>query len=432
MVRDHVKHARRSQSRAALRASNRDVRNAWLVRAAGALSLTVLPLLLSCAPESPMAPTQLVAIGDGVAFGVWTPTGTDTCTKAIHDSYSTVGPDSLRYPTWHPPVDPETGCTFGHEHGRDPRGSDLYREVGDIPFAYANQHLMESGFGAVRNEDHVGHKIEWENDVEMRPGEGGVAVISVRCDVMVKMHQGSHSRDAFTNNMHEVAYHIRCSDGTGFSATVLTPIGPAGELTASCDREREIHVGTATPPNSPNGGGHRAIPDVACIQQHVMGGTRPNFDAALHESWEISVGLTTTNGRTLAAFNPYFQVTDPSRYYDPAAPNVTARPIDLCKNALYTNRDRCQGIGADVTWDSPNSPFKGVRRFVDINGNFVGNADGPTVWYTDPLGRRGRTEWFPGAIRQWIASHSNNGLDLHGPVIGQNRSYNGPGVRAPN
>jgi hypothetical protein len=266
----------------------------------------------------------------------------------------------------------------------------------------------------------------------MRPGEGGVAVISVRCDVLVKMHQGSHSRDAFTNNMHEVAYHIRCSDGTGFSATALTPIGPAGELTASCDRERDVHVGTPTPPNSPNGGGHRAIPDLACVQQHVMGGTRPNFDAALHESWEISVGLTTTNGRTLVAFNPYFQLMDPSRYYDPAAPNVTARPIDLCKNPLYANRDRCQGVGADVTWDSPSSPFKGVRRFVDINGNFVGNADGPTVWYTDPLGRRGRTEWFPGAIRQWIASHSNNGLDLHGPVIGQNRSYNGPGVRAPN
>ena len=407
-------------------------RNARLVRAPGALALTLLPLVLSCGPDMPTGPVQFTAVGDGVAFGVWTPGGTDTCTKAIHDKFSTVGPDSLRYPTWHPPVDPDTGCTFGHEHGRDPHGSDLYREVGDIPFGYANQHLMESGFGAVRNEDHVGHKVEWENDIEMTPGNGGGSVISVRCDVLVKMHQGSHSRDAFTNNMHEVAYHIRCSDGTGFSATVLTPIGQAGELTASCNREREIMVGTPTPPNSPNGGGHRAIPDLACIQQHVMNGSRPNFDAALHESWEISVNLVAANGRTLVGFNPYFQVTDPSRYYDPAAPNVTARPIDLCQNVSFTNRDRCQGVGAGVTWDSPNSPFKGVRRFVDINGNFIGNADGPNVWYTDPLGRRGRTEPFPGSIRQWIAQHSNNGLDLHGPAIGQNRNYNGPGVRAPN
>src|SRR5688572_18041237 len=96
-----------------------------------ALSLALL-LLTSC--ESTTSPEPIVALGDAVAFGIWTPAGTDTCSKAIHDSYSTVGPDQLRYPTWHPPVDPVTGCTFGHEHGRDPSGSDLYDLVGDIPF----------------------------------------------------------------------------------------------------------------------------------------------------------------------------------------------------------------------------------------------------------------------------------------------------------
>ena len=397
-----------------------------------ALSLALLLLLTSC--ESTTSPEPIVALGDAVAFGIWTPAGTDTCSKAIHDSYSTVGPDQLRYPTWHPPVDPVTGCTFGHEHGRDPSGSDLYDMVGDIPFGYANQHLMESGFGAVRNEDHVGHKVEWENDMEMSVGEGGSAVISVRCDVLVKMHQGTHSPDAFTNNMHEVAYHIRCSDGTGFSATVLTPIGDAGELVSSCDRERDIFAGTPTPPNSPNGGGHRAIPDQSCVMQHVLdGSSRPSFDQALHESWEISVSLRAANGQTLVGFNPYFQVTDPSRYYDPAAPRSMSRPIDLCALSALRGRDRCSGLPATpVAWDSPDSPFKGVRRFVDINGNDVRNAGGPNVWYTDPLGRNGRTEPFAGSIRQWIASRSNAGLDLHGPVIGQSRNYNGPGVRAPN
>ena len=33
--------------------------------------------------------------------------------------------------------------------------------------------------------------------------------------------------------------------------------------------------------------------------------------------------------------------------------------------------------------------------------------------------------------RQWVAIRDNSGLDLHGPVIG-NRSYDAPGVRAPN
>jgi hypothetical protein len=193
-----------------------------------------------------------------------------------------------------------------------------------------------------------------------------------------------------------------------------------------------MFVGVPTPPTSPNGGGHRAIPDVACVQQHVMnGGAR--FDQALHESWEISVSLNAVGGRTLVAFNPYFQVTDPSRYYDPAAPNVTARPVDLCNLPSIHGRDRCRGLPeTGVSWDDARSPFKGVRRFVDVNGNDIRNDGGANVWYTDALGRNGRTEPFPGSIRQWIASHSNNGLDLHGAEMGRNRSYNAPGVRAPN
>ena len=160
---------------------------------------------------------------------------------------------------------------------------------------------------------------------------------------------------------------------------------------------------------------------------------RPRFDAALRESWEISASLRAENGRTLVSFNPYFQVEDPSRYYDPAAEKSLARPIDLCYRDGLRGRDRCEGLPPDpISWDDPRSPFKGVRRFVDINGNNVRNANGPHVWYTDPLGRHGSPEPFPGSIRQWIAVHDNEGLDLHGPVIGRNRDYDAPGVRAPN
>jgi hypothetical protein len=374
-------------------------------------------------------------IGDAVAFGVWSPTGTDTCTPAVHDQYSTVGPDGLRYPTWHPAVDPTTGCTFGHEHGRDPSGSDLYGEVGAIPFGYANQHLEEGGFGAPRNEDHVGHKVEWENDMMMSVGGAGTNVISIECDLLTKMHQGTHSPDAFTNNMHEVAYHIRCSDGTGFSATLLTPIGTPGELVVGCDRDIHIPAGTANPSISPDGGGKRAIPETTCIEERVLNPTdgRPRFDSALRESWEISASLRTDNGQRLASFNPYFQVMDPSRFYDAAAPNAIGRPIDLCYLPGLVGEDRCETVGADsVGWDSPRSPFKGVRRFVDVNSNRVSNADGPNIWYTDALGRNGRTEPFPGSIRQWVASRDNEGLSLSGPVIGRSRDYDAPGVRAPN
>ena len=75
------------------------------------------------------------------AYGQWTPSHWDTCSKEIHDRYSVVGPDGKLYPTWHPPIDPQTGCRFGHEHGRDPSGSNLYSTTGPIPFGVANEAL---------------------------------------------------------------------------------------------------------------------------------------------------------------------------------------------------------------------------------------------------------------------------------------------------
>jgi hypothetical protein len=397
----------------------------------------VLWICTSCDGSGATGPLfeEPAAIGDAMALGLWSPSGPDTCSREIHDSYSVVGPDGLRYPTWHPPVDPATGCTFGHEHGRDPSGSRLHTVVGPIPFGYANEHLVHSGFGAHRHEDHVGHKIEWENDMPMRVAGSGTATLDVRCDVLTKLHQGTHSADAFTNNMHEVVYHVRCNDGTGFSATLLTPIGTAGELVVSCDRDVRITAGTATPPNSPNGGGRRAVPDIGCVGEHVLrsDGERPRFDRALRESWEISASLRRENGRTLVSFNPYYQVMDPSRYYDPALEGAVGRPIDLCYEPGVEGRDRCDGVPAErISWNDPRSPFKGVRRFVDVNANNIRNADGPEVWYTDPLGRNARTEPFPGSIRQWVARRDNSGLDLHGIVMGRDRSYDGPGVRAPN
>lgn len=407
----------------------------WMTRAR--LVVVVVWAGASCDPADATAPLfeEPEAVGDAMALGLWAPSGPDTCSAEIHDSYYVVGPDGLRYPTWHPAVDPGTGCTFGHEHGRDPSGSDLFAEVGPIPFGYANEHLERSGFGAHRHEDHVGHKIEWENDMPMRIADSGTATLDVRCDVLTKLHQGTHSPDAFTNNLHEVVYHVRCTDGTGFSATLLTPIGTPGELVASCDRDRRITAGTAVPPISPNGGGKRAVPDAACVGTHVLrsDGERPRFDSALKESWEISASLRRENGRTLASFNPYYQVIDPSRYYDAALERALGRPIDLCYEPDVVGRDRCEGLPAEVvSWDDPRSPFKGVRRFVDVNANNVRNADGPEIWYTDPLGRNGRTEPFAGSIRQWVAVHDNSGLDLHGAVMGRNRDYDAPGVRAPN
>ncbi|HXG44526.1 MAG TPA: hypothetical protein VNJ71_07175 [Gemmatimonadales bacterium] len=401
-------------------------------------------LSVSCGDEGFSGIGPVPETGPSVAYGIWTPGPNDTCTPAIHDAYSVVGPDGKRYPTWHPPVDPATGCTFGHEHGRDPRGSRLYRDVGPIPFGLANEALETWDPQNPRREDHVGHKIEWENDVEFVRSDGVTgALFSVRCDVLVKLHQGTHSKDAFTNNLHEVAYHVRCSDGTEMHVTALTAIGDPGGFNRTCDRQR-VDVGPATPANSPNGGGIRLIPDRTCVEQYMKTppGIESDFDRALHESWEISQSVVAEDGHRIAHFNPYFQVFYPSRFHDPAMAGLVGRPIDVCYEVNPDGR-RAQGELCDqstgngtltgVTYDDPRSRFNGVLRFVDINDNEIRNAEGPEVWYTDPFGRHGRRRPFPGSVRQWVAKLTNDyGFSLNGPAIGFRRDYGGVGVHAPN
>ncbi len=226
-------------------------------------------------------------IGFAASYGIWTPGPRDDCTAAVHNSYSVVGPDRKVYPTWHPPVDPVTGCSFGHDHGRDPRGSALYAEVGPIPFGYANEQLDVYDPANPRHEDHFGHKVEWENGVLMHFGSAAAgSLFEIRCDVLAKLHQGTHSKDAFTNNLHELAYHIRCTDGTRLDITLLAAIGDPGQFDRSCDGTPVV-VGPATPANSPSGGGRRIIPDRTCIDRFVLvpPGQRSDFGGRTATVW---------------------------------------------------------------------------------------------------------------------------------------------------
>jgi hypothetical protein len=403
-------------------------------------------LLLACSDAWYTGPARPAPSGTSRAYGLWVPGPGDTCPASVHDSYSTVGPDGKRYPTWHPPADPASGCSFGHEHGRDPRGSALYSVVGDIPFGYANEVLESYDPLNPRNEDHVGHKVEWENNFVMHlDGAAASSLLEVRCDALIKLHQGTHSRDAFTNNLHELVYHIRCSDGVEMHITMMSAIGDPGQFVRSCDHNVVVQVGPATPANSPQGGGARIIPDRACVDAEILvvAGQQSDFNA-LHESWETSNSIRTPNGHELAFFNPYFQVRRPSRFYDAAAPNVTGRPILTCYEVDSIGGRRARGAECDdatqsgsilgLTFDDPRSPFDGSGRFVDINYNHVRNEHGPMAWFTDPFGRQAQPDSFPGSIRQFLSPVNNDrgGLGNGGPTLGRNRVYGSPMVHAPN
>ena len=398
---------------------------------------------LACSQDL-QAPPLVATNGPAASFGLWTPGPGDTCTKEIHDQYTAVGPDGKLYPTWHPPVDPATGCSFGHEHGRDPRGSNLYKDVGPIPFGYANEQLDTWDPANPRHEDHFGHKIEWANNIQLHFGSAAAdQLFSVTCDVLVKLHQGTHSKDAFTNNLHELAYHIRCTDGTELHVTELIAIGTPGQFDRSCNGDSSVVVGPPTPANSPDGGGRRIIPDRTCADQLLVpAGQTSNWDL-LHESWQTSNDVRTADGHGIAFFNPYFQVFLPSRFYDPAAVNVTGRPIDVCfwvgPNGERARGGPCDqstnnGVDTAVAFNSPQSVFDGAHRVVDINSTIIDNANGPRVWYTDPFGDHASKSPFPGSIRQVIAQIDNslNVINASGPGIGSSRPYDGNGVHSPN
>ena len=377
------------------------------------------------------------------ASGVWQPGEHDTCTREQHDAYAVIGPDGKAYPTWHPPTGPG-GCSFGHEHGRDPHGSDLYADVDGLPFGYASEMRALADPANPRDEDHVGHKVEWENDVQLSLSGQGTTSATTVCDVLLKLHQGTHSKDAFTNNLHELIYHLRCEDGTEMHVTLLVAIGRPGEFERSCAPTERVMVGPPTPANSPAALGARLIPDRGCVERYllVLPGERSDYASALHESWHLYNSVQEPDGHALAFFNPYFQVRLPSRFYDRDVAGSLGRPMDTCYEVTPSGEhaaggpcEESTGAGSvpGVAFDDPRSPFNGTSRIVDINAVKISNPGGPTVWYTDALGGRASPTPFRGSIRQIIASVDRYiGVDIGGPSIGGTRDYGGLGVRAPN
>ncbi len=377
----------------------------------------------------------------------------------MHERYSVIGPDGKRYPTWHPPTttDPATGrrCTFGHEHGRDPHGSDIFAWVADhlantaakpyagVPFGLATESLDSYAAAnpgtRVRHEDHVGYKVDFENDVRLLSASG--IDLSVTCDYLVSVHQGSHSPDALSNNVHELLYAVRCDDGTELIADTISRFGQPGRYVRACDTTQTV---TTTDNGYPSGGGRREIPDRACVEQTVLVPAGRTTSAwALYEKWSAVNELRTADGHTLATFDPAFGVFDPSRYGNPDTTARLGRTLDLCWE-VEANGDRAAsalcdratdngGLPTAYAYNDPRSPFHGVHRDVYLRETTLANAGGARLVWTDPYGGRASSEPFPGALCQLVATVDNSDRPaLQERVYGRNRPNADEGVHAPN
>ncbi|AGY57495.1 hypothetical protein [Gloeobacter kilaueensis] len=397
-------------------------------------------------PVSATLITQSVPVS--AAYGIWTPTVWDTCSVDIHNSYSVVGPDGKLYPTWHPPVDPATGCTFGHEHGMDPSGFSAYDLTGGVPFGLANEALdayaPTTGSTDMRHEDHVGHKISYVENVASSTVRGNT------CSILTHVHQGTHSADAFSNNLHEVSYYARCSDGTQFAVDVLASFGVGGQFLKGCDHATPVTTVPPVPADSPSGPiqSQRDIPELSCVQKFILvpNGQTSQFSTndanhtfgGLYESWAATIKITALNQKSALVFlTPSFPVINPSRYYNPSFTNGLGRSIDIC-SMVESNGDAVHGttpcslVAPGTTYDNPASPFNGAHRVVAQFGQLkVNNPTGPTVWYTDPYGGNGQTTPFTGSIEQFISANANATGQSFG-IDDMDVNFSATGVHSPN
>ena len=309
------------------------------------------------------------------AIGQWFPNvAYDTCTQAFHDTFFVVGPDGKRYPTWHlsTAVDPANGreCTFGHEHGRDPRESALWefarahfafdadrngvidpgeRDASGIPFGYVAEQLIAFNaangiFDSNRIEDHVGYKIAWENSLRReRLLNGQPQLFDLLCDVLTVVHQESHAAESLASNLHQLTYAIDCNRGAEAArssvkmlANVMATFGDPASFVANVPGSgfTAVPFGVAQPATSPAGGAElgRVIPTIDNVRNDIFvpNTQTSNFSAGLLETWSSAVSLVKQDGGELAAFDLAFTVFSPARYYDPNTIDGIARAIDLC------------------------------------------------------------------------------------------------------
>ena len=309
------------------------------------------------------------------AMGQWSPNTTyDTCTQAFHDTFFVVGPDGKRYPTWHPPTafDPATGreCSFGHEHGRDPRSSALWefarehfafdenrngiidpaeRDRSGVPFGYVAEQLIAFNAangtpGSNRFEDHVGYKIAWENSLRReRLVSGQLQSLDLFCDVLTMVHQETHSAESLASNLHQLTYAIDCNRGADATrypvkllANVMATFGDPASFVANVPGVglTPITFGVAQPSDSPPGGIEigRVIPTIDNVINSIFvpSGQTSNFALGLVETWSSAVSLIKPGGVELSAFDPQFTVYSPSRYFNPEALDGISRSIDIC------------------------------------------------------------------------------------------------------
>jgi hypothetical protein len=356
------------------------------------------------------------------SYGAWSPSQVGDCPKWLHDTHWVRGEDGKIYPTWHPPVDmnPETGmyCTYGHEHGSDPRGSDVFALAGMPPFGYVNENHEPSNTALQRNEDHFGHKMLVANNWTMYAPDSSTK----RCDLMVKIHVGTHSPDALSNTAHELHAAGQCEGLQPFSVKYFALFGQAGMFK---EPEAEgcglgVNPGIApVPANQPLDGVHRAIPTRECFLRGTAADRARLAESRSQEFWLAG----------LFGGNLYYTIGNPSRLYDAATANKASRMLDLCYDPAHplAASERCQesvaASNSRIAWNDPRSSFRGTTHTNSHFSKLIFQNSPTSIVYTNAWGQGQRSSPEPSSgivFKQRV------------PTQGFNYAVDGQASRIPN
>ncbi len=284
-------------------------------------------------------PSVATATPTQTALPVTTPVAGQPCPLAVHDSSTTTGPDGKLYPTWHPPVDPTTGCFFGHEHGDDPRTSLASNTM--PAFGYIGGLVGD-------NEPHVGFKVHLLKAGTLDT-DGGI----IPADIRLVFHQGTSGLGRYTTQFHSMQYDAIWRDGSGREMHLMGMADTGGYAGSVCSRQ----------------GNGKTIPEVPCQDPYEIWNL--SFDVKVPGEF---VGPMQSRISASAAFAAF----DPIVLRHPQSPNTPVYSQDYFTNVA--------GWQPGVDPFSDRAIFRGCQREVYGGPSFWHNAGRPTTYYTDAYG----------------------------------------------
>ena len=357
---------------------------------------SVPPTATSVPPTATaLPPTATPAPNPGIVYAAgapWTtkppdsgspaPVAGQQCPAWVHDRYAAQGPDGLWYPTWHPAVDPQYQCWFGHEHGDDPAGSAAL-EGRPVLFGYAG-HVMGM------SEAHAGFKVfRWNPHTTVQNPTS-----STTASAVLVIHQGTSGAKRFTATKHSVEYHyVNPADGRVVHVDVMAPFG-AFAVGCGANDPGLVKVQQVDEP------GLREVPGAQCFGAARWPDTTGVIPGSIpYEDWltALYIGLD-ASGNWAAYIDPHFAVFDPHTYCIPTS--TFSDPASTSPCTLGYSDDRA-GHGIDPA--STATEFPGAHREAYLNQVWLANGGGATTIWTDATGRL-VAPGSPGAIAQYVSA----------------------------